>query len=57
MEIVDRIEWKATKIVKWCHALTTAAKENHEQYQFQESPGLVFDHIWPLADVIDDIRS
>ena len=56
MEIVDRIEGKARKIVKWCHALAVASKENHEQYLFQESSGLVFDHIWPLADVVDDIR-
>ena len=56
MEIVDRIEGKSKKIVKWCHALAVVSKENHEQYLFQESSGLVFDHIWPLADVVDDIR-
>ena len=56
METVDRIEGKAKKIVKWCHALAVVSKENHEQYLFQESSGLVFDHIWPLADIVDDIR-
>jgi len=56
MEIIDRIEWKSKKIVKWCHELVEDVKENHEQYIFQDSHALVFDHIWSLAETINELR-
>ena len=56
MEIVDRIEWKSKKIVKWCRELAVEGKENHEQYLFQDSHALVFEHIWPLAETINELR-
>jgi len=56
MEVVDRIEWKAKKLVKWCNELAVEGKENHEHSLFQESHGLIVDHIWPLAINIGDLR-
>ena len=53
MEIVDRIEWKTKKLVKWSRELAVEGKENHEQYLFQDSHALVFEHIWPLAETIN----
>ena len=56
MEIIDRIERKSRKIVKWCHEMSEDVKENHEQYIFQDSHALVFDHIWSLAETINELR-
>jgi len=56
MEIVDRIEWKSKKLVKWCNELAVEVKENHEHFLFQESHGLILDHIWPLAENIGELR-
>jgi len=56
METVDRIEWKSRKLVKWCNDLAAESKENHEQFLFQESHGLITDQIWSLAQNIGELR-
>jgi len=55
METVDRIEWKSRKLVKWCNDLAVESKENHEQYLFQESHGLITEQIWSLAQNIGEL--